>query len=303
MKKGSITSHPLFGVFIGIGIVVVYNAFEAAISPAMYGVLGPSWQWIKLVLFYVLLGWAMKWMLYRAMPQSFTIEPMSAADFAGISEAAVLRAASQVRAPLPDVGEKTKAERGNFALDFGQLDARSRELESLGFVLQIEGAPKTDKASVPTFARIWKHPEGSWAEVFQAFPRGVAPTPLTFALLTYFEDGWLCGDSTMKTNWVLWMIRRPRSVGKLHSPETPASQIWASHRERCTKLHQKLGVRILPLDLESYFGRGVENLREGRRLLLRRSILVSMIQSSFARRGSESWKEVDKYAATRSVKA
>jgi hypothetical protein len=61
-------------------------------------------------------------------------------------------------------------------------------------------------------------------------------------------------------------------------------------------LHQKTGVRVLPLDLDGYFAKAVESLKEGRRLMLRRSILVSMLQSQFTRRDGEDWKEVDKYA-------
>ncbi|HEX8552081.1 MAG TPA: hypothetical protein VF681_11070 [Abditibacteriaceae bacterium] len=296
MKKGSFTQHPLFGFFIGIGLVVLYTTFENAISPAMYNIFGTSWSWMKPLLFWILFGWAMKGLIWKALPQSLRIEPMNPADFAGVSENAAIRAALSP-SPIPEVAGAANAKGETFSLNFAQLDARSHELEALGFVLQVEGVAQTDKKNaVPTFARIFRHAEGSWAELFQAFPRGMAPTPLTMAFLTYFEDSWLCGDSTMKRNWVLWMIRRPRSIGKLHTPETPALEIWSSHRERCAKLHQKIGVRVLPLDLDGYFGKAVESLKEGRRLMLRRSILVSMLQSQFTRRDGEDWKEVDKYA-------
>jgi hypothetical protein len=300
MKKGSITSHPLFGIAVGIGLAAAYGVFESAISPAMFGLLGEWWTWIKQLLFFVLLGLGMKFMLWRALPREMHVEPMTPADFAGISEAAVLRAAHQHRSPLPEVSTQPQ-EKKDFALDFAQLDARSRELEALGFELQVEGAARTNTNAVPTFARMYRHPEGTWGEIYQVFPRGMAPTPVIFTLLTYFENDWSSADSTMKPNWVLQMIRRPRSIGRLYEPQTSAAMMIAAHRERNAILHQKLGVRVLMLDINGYFARGIAALEEGRRLMLWRSILVSMLRNKLVRRDRENWKEVDKYAKAQTV--
>ena len=299
MRKGSWTSHPLFGMGIGFLIPVGYIAFENAISPAATALLGEWWVWLKFVLYFFLLGVGAKFFVWRSIPNAFFIEPMTPAEFAGVSAEEAQQALTKIASPLPEVPDGPEPKKpSSLPLEFAQIEARTRELEALGFVLQIEGVARTNlKNAAPIFARMMCHPDGAWGEVYQAFPRGLAPMPVTLTLVTYFEDDWVFASSTMKTNWALWMLRRPRALGKRHEPTESAAAILTQHKATCERIAATLQARPLVFSLDDCYESGVRGLNQSRPLFLRRSILLSMLQIKLRAGQTEWWGDYDKYVS------
>lgn len=303
MRKGSLSSHPLFQIGFGILVGALYLVFASYVSPLLDDALGASWNWLKPLLFLLFLSLVMKWALWRSVARRFWIEPMTPAAFAGISEErAQQEQTPRVRAPLPEIDAvpDEKTDKPQFALDFAFIETRSREIEALGFVLQAEGVARFDPVNIPMFVRFWRHPEGSWAEVYQAFPRGRPPMPATPTMMTYLQDGWLVGDGTQRSNWALWMLRRSRHLGKRHEPNISMAAMWQSHRTRCRLVEQTLNIEVEQFDFAAYIARGQANLGVMRTLLWRRSIVLGMLQSQFFRpRNGEWWGEFPRDALKR----
>lgn len=301
MRKGSLSSHPLFSIGSGLLIGALYIAFESYVSPLLEGVFGASWSWLSPLLFLLFLGLVRKWALWRSIARRFWIEPMTPAVFAGISEErAQQEQTPRVRVPLPEIDAvpDEKTEKPQFAVDFAVIQARSREIEALGFELQAEGALRSDRSNMPIFVRFWRHPAGHWAEVYQMFPRGRPPLPATPAMMTYLQDGWLVGDSTQRGNWALWMLRRSRHLGKCHETNISMAAMWQSHRARCQLAQQTLGLEVEKFDFDSYLKRVLENMRILRALVWRRSAALGILQSRFFRpRNGEWWGEFPRDAS------
>jgi len=295
VRKGSWTGSPLFGVFVGIVIVVVYIAFENAVTPAGYALLGGWWSLVKTLGFWLFMGAVIKLWIWRVLPRSLSVEPMTAAQFAGATEDAAQAAIREraIRAPLPSPlpsPVSAAAPKAMLSLDFAAFENRATELQAIGFDSELQGAMKTNVASAaPTFAHFFKHSEGARAEIFQAFPRGAQPTIVNVTIISYLDDNWSILDGNTPRNWLLWMLRRPRSLGKGYDPDTTVVAMWQQHRERVATASRELGVGLMHLNLDVHLERSIEAVTEGRRFMLFRSMLLSMIQNRFFRSAEREW--------------
>lgn len=290
--------HPAFGFIFGLALAAIYISFENYISPAALSLFGSWWSWLQHVFFYLFLGVAMKLLLLRLLPKTIELKPMTPAAFAGLSVEAAAKASRTVVAPLPEVsGESQRIPRGDLPLDFGSIDKRTSELEHLGFALLSEGAMISNlKSSTPIFLRLFLHSQGSWAQISQGFPMGRAPLPVVLSFSTFLEEDWSVADSTQKGNWLLWMLRRAKGVGKGHLATASTSDMWFAHQEHCKRVTDKLGIHILHGSVEDYWRQFNVQLREMRKLLVRRSMFVAFLQTlgrRFTKR-TEWWGDFDK---------
>lgn len=296
-------SHPAFGVGLGILIVLCYNFFEGFVSPMLSPVFGSGWVWVKQIGLYFFVGIVVKLLYLQLLPKTTEIKPMTPAAFAGLSAEAAETMARTVVAPLPEVsGERQKLIQPEIPLDFSAIENRTRELLALGFAPQIEGAVVSNvKSGAPLFARLLLHPEGAWAQVNQGFPVGAKAMPVSVAFTTYFENDWSVSDSTLKSNYLLWMFRRGKVIGKRHAPESSSAEIWSSHRERCANVAQKLGVSVTHLSYDDYMAQSETYLQHSRRLLIRRSMFVAWLQNLYRQttKATEWWGDFHQAARNR----
>lgn len=310
MRKQSSTAHPIVA-FVGGGVIgllclAIFILLDKAISPFAESLLGSWWLLIEPLFFFSFVGLVCKVLLLQNIARTYRIEPMTPEAFAGLS-LEKMQQPVRVAPPLPPVvpdeslPKPVKEPSGARALDWYGIENRTSELQELGFVLQIEGVPRTDrKATVPAFTRVFAHPSGAMAQVFQLFPRGRAPMPLTVSFATRFEDNWVVSDHTMNGNWLIWMLRLPRSLGKRHEATSLALEMWQAHRARCNHVADALGIRIAPFSLENFVALAETELRQMRALVLRRSALVAMIQARFFRpRNGEWWGDFEREAKKR----
>ena len=298
MKKGPFTSHPLFGVIAGIALAGVFIAANNALLPHFRGALG-VWSPLASILFYaVFLGAAMKGLMLMQIARTVEVQPQSPVEFAGVREQSELRTAPA--APIPNVPTTSSnaKQAPPPALDFATLEIVTAELIALGFALACEGAMKTNrKKSIPMFTRMFEHPTGAFVELYQIFPVGRAPMPVSTAFFTFYSDDWVLADTNQKPSWVTWMIRRPRQLGKGHEQGTSIRAMWESHLARRAKVERELGVQPQLHSVADHLRFSCETLGWIRSAIVRRSILVAMLQNKFFRpKNREYWGEYPKFA-------
>lgn len=290
--------HPAFGFIFGLVIAGVYIAFENRISPAAASLFGIWWPWLQPVFFLLFTSIMMKSLLLRLLPKTVDIKPMTPASFAGLSVEDAEKATRTVVAPIPEVsGEMHKVPQGDLPLDFGSVEKRTGELECLGFVFQTEGSMTSNlKSGVPIFLRLFLHPQGSWAQISQGFPMGRAPLPVVLSFSTFMGNNWSVSDSTQKGNWLLWMLRRAKTVGRGYVGTASAGEMWLAHQKRREIVTHKAGVHVLRLTTEEYWRRSNVQLGEMRKLLIRRSMFLAILQTNYHRfaKTTEWWGELDK---------
>lgn len=255
-----------------------------------------TWSLVKAVLFGFCMGLLMKALLLTQLATEIDVIPQTPEEFAGGE--GLLR--TRLVAPIPDVSAVSTTGRSGPPpkLDFQQLEAATRELCGLGFTPKHEGALQTNrKLHVRMFVRMFEHPSGAFAELYQMFPRGRAALPFSIAIFAYYPDGWVVAETSQQPNWLTWLVRRPRVLGKGYGHGTGIRAMWENHLARRTKVERELGIQPQPHDVAAHIALSRETLRWMRRMVVRRSLFVAMVQSRFFRpENREWWGEYYKFA-------
>jgi hypothetical protein len=282
-------------VIVSIGMVTLHGSLGGADGRS--GLLR-GWSFhLWLIGWCIFVGILAKAQLWRNLATSIEIVPVTIAEFAGVDDVKAL-----YPEPLPAIPAlKDKPKEKPLPVAAARFEERTRELVELGFRPVVEGRYVINRReTVPTYTRMFQRQDGTWAQLFQMFPSGFANTAVHLTLLSYFQDGWVVADGTYRANWVYWLMRRPRVLGKRHAETAPVAGILALHRERCRKVERELGVHIVSLDYQAHIASTIEGTKEIRALILRRSILLAMLQVRIFRKNkTEWWGEYHKYAAAK----
>lgn len=294
---------PAARVLLFARAIVIGGLFGFGI-PMMLDPLGKLWfgnyGWIFSDLAYCFLfGLLMKVILLGQLAKTIDIEPQTPEEFAGVRDKIALKLAPA--APLPEVptaGSVRPKKEKRPELDFQKLEASSVELATLGFTMAIEGAVKTGKKNGPSmFERMFVHPSGAFVELYQVFPVVGNVLPLSVSFFTYYPDGWSVANTTQKAHWLYWLWRRPRALAKGHEDGTTIPEIWSSHLALRGTVEAGLDLKPEQHSLQKHLDAARDHLVWMRRTLIRRSLLVAMIQHRFFRpKNREWWGEFHKFA-------
>lgn len=232
---------------------------------------------------------AIKRSILAFMSPSYELKPMTALEFAGAQNYSI-----RPNEPIPAPDSRSKVSR---QLDVPRLERLTAELQSLGFRMEREGQLVPSKANKQViYARIFEHPSGAGATVMQIFA-AQAVFPVVLAIDIAFEDGWNWVESNHKQNWLHFMMRRPRALGKVHPGESGALELWTSCQEKSARIERELGVGRCPVLARNYEIYMAQSIAKSKEAFCRKNIVVGILEGIFIMpKTTEWWGEYAKYA-------
>ena len=166
-------------------------------------------------------------------------------------------------------------------LDRAELVRYTQAFEALGFVRVMDYTSETDRRPRGGgFGRLLVNPARQcFAEINQIFRTGGPAGEMRCMVLTLFADGWSLSATNRRMLGAGYMMRKPRSLWTSNPKATPA-QLLAGHLKRREVMAADLGVAILDdLTTEAYFAYVRRGLREMRRAVWRKNLLVGVIEA------------------------
>jgi hypothetical protein len=163
------------------------------------------------------------------------------------------------------------------ALDHEGLEERTRELEALGFTLEMDYSvdPKLRQALFG-FGRLLAHQQHRcFGVIAQTFPAQGPPSPLRWGIVSYLEDNWRLATSSERSS-LLSVVHLPRDLG-MNLPGLTVAELLRAHLERRQEMMKDLHIAPIPdLTPAAYF-EGIRKSLMETRVAMKRRVLLFLI--------------------------